>query len=295
VSSAPQLSPDVRGEATPSASSAPIPACALVPAYDAAGSVADVVRALVTIWPDPQAVFVIDDGSHDATAAEAERAGARVLRHAVNRGKGAALRTGLLAAHEAGFDAAVTVVADGQHPPADALRVLAHPAPAGSLVLGTRDLVKAGAPRPNQLSNRISNFFLSRFARTTFADTQCGLRRYPVAATLAADGGACGYAFEAEIILRLLASGVPVVEMPIDVVYPPEDERLTHFDSVRDPARIIRCVVATLVETRYMTRPPRLLPVPSLPPRSREGVRARAESAVSPAQRPAARPTQPSS
>jgi hypothetical protein len=259
-------------------------ACALVPAYDAARNVAEVVRALVQVWPDPKAIFVIDDGSRDATAAEAERAGARVLSHPVNLGKGAALRTGFRAAHEAGFDVAVTVDADGQHRAADALRVLDHPASAGTLVLGTRDLVKAGAPRPNQISNRISNFFLSTFARTPFTDTQCGLRRYPIAATLAADGGADRYAFEAEIILRLLAMGVPVVELPIDVFYPPEKERLTHFDSVRDPARIIRCVVATLVETRYMTRAPRLIPVSPPPARPREGEKAPAERLVSSAQ-----------
>lgn len=247
----------------------------LVPAYDAARNVGDVVRALVKSWSDPRAVFVIDDGSRDATAAEAERAGARVLRHDVNRGKGAALRTGFRAAHDAGFEVAVTIDADGQHPPPEALRILHHPAPPSTLVLGVRDLVKAGAPRPNQISNRISNFFLSAFARTSFADTQCGLRRYPIAATLAADGGANGYAFEAEIILRLVASGTAIAEAPIDVIYPPEKERLTHFDSVRDPARIIRHVVATLFETRYMTRPPRLIPVSPAPPRPRADVRVR--------------------
>ncbi|MEZ4297781.1 MAG: glycosyltransferase family 2 protein [Polyangiaceae bacterium] len=241
--------------------------CALVPAYDASRSVGEVIRSLVSLWPEAGAVIVVDDGSRDDTAAEAERAGARVVRHSTNRGKGAALRTGLRAAHEAGFDVAVTVDADGQHPPAEALALLRHPASPGALVLGIRDLVKAGAPRPNQLSNRISNFFLSTFARTPFADTQCGLRRYPIAATLAADGGADGYAFEAEIILRLLASGTPVIEAPIDVIYPPEEERITHFHSVRDPARIIGRVVATLFETRYMTRAPRQIAVPSRPAR----------------------------
>lgn len=271
--------PDTPSHRSPAAPAGP--GCALVPAYDAARTVGDVVRSLAKIWPDPQTILVIDDGSRDATAAEAERAGARVVRHPVNRGKGAALRTGLRAAHEAGFDVAVTIDADGQHPPAEALRLLHHPASAGALVLGVRDLVKAGAPRPNQISNRISNFFLSRFARTLFADTQCGLRRYPIAATLAADGGADGYAFEAEVILRLVASGVPVVEVPIDVIYPPEKERVTHFDSVRDPARIIRHVVATLFETRYMTRPPRPAPVPPRPSRPRADARARAEAAES--------------
>src|SRR6185503_15727918 len=147
---------------------------------------------------------------------------------------------------------------------------------ASALVLGIRDLVKAGAPRPNQLSNRISNFFLSTFARAVFADTQCGLRRYPVAATLAADGGANGYAFEAEIILRAMASGVPVVEVPIEVIYPPATQRVSHFDSVRDPARIIARVVATLVETRYMSRPPRQVDVPPRSSRSRPAAPARA-------------------
>lgn len=233
-----------------------------MPAYDAARTVGDVVRSLIQIWPDPSAIFVVDDGSRDATAEEARKAGARLVRHTRNRGKGAALRTGFAAALLAGFEVAVTIDADAQHPPHEARRLLDHPAPAGALVLGIRDLVRAGAPRPNQLSNRISNFFLSRFARTSFADTQCGLRRYPIAATLAADGGANGYAFEAEIILRLLASGVPVEQVPIDVIYPPEKERITHFHSVRDPARIIRQVVATLIETRYTTRPPEQRPVP---------------------------------
>src|SRR5262245_11265296 len=236
--------------------------CALVPAYDAARTVGDVVRSLVRVWPEPHSVIVIDDGSRDDTAKEATDAGAVVLQHEVNRGKGAALRTGLWFAQKEGFEVAVTVDADGQHPPGEALRLLTHDAPPGALVLGVRDLVKAGAPRPNQISNRISNFFLSKFARTVFADTQCGLRRYPVAATLAADGGANGYAFEAEIILRAMASGVPVVEVPIEVIYPPATQRVSHFHSVRDPARIIARVIATLVETRYMSRPPRQIAVP---------------------------------
>ncbi|HRI63358.1 MAG TPA: glycosyltransferase family 2 protein, partial [Polyangium sp.] len=119
-----------------------------------------------------------------------------------------------------------------------------------ALVLGIRDLVLAGAPRPNQISNRISNFFLSLFTGKTLADTQCGLRRYPLAATLALGGRDDGYAFEAEIIIRALAAGMPIVEEPIDVIYPPAQERITHFDSVRDPARIIRRVLSTIADVR---------------------------------------------
>jgi glycosyltransferase involved in cell wall biosynthesis len=232
----------------------PMRSCAIIPAYRAARTVADVVRATCALWPDPSAVFVVDDGSDDGTGEAARRAGARVLLHPNNRGKGAALRTGMAFAEREGFDVAVTLDADAQHPPAEARRlVFADPDP-DALVLGIRDLARAGAPRANQTSNRISNFFLSFFSGRPLADTQCGLRRYPLGTTLALGGRDDGYAFEAEIILRAIAASVRIVEVPIDVVYPPEHERVTHFDNVRDPARIIARVLATLAESRLAPR-----------------------------------------
>jgi glycosyltransferase involved in cell wall biosynthesis len=222
--------------------------CAIIPAYRAAGTVADVVRETRAIWPVPDAVFVVDDGSTDGTGDLARTAGAIVLSHSRNRGKGAALRTGMEHALKCGFDVAVTLDADAQHPPAEAARLALLENDPNALVLGIRDLVRAGAPRPNQISNQISNFFLSVFTRKILADTQCGLRRYPIATTLALGGRDDGYAFEAEIIMRAIAASVRIVEEPIDVIYPPVHERVSHFDSVRDPARIIRRVLATMAD-----------------------------------------------
>ncbi len=222
--------------------------CAIIPAYRAAGTVADVVRETRAIWPVPDAVFVVDDGSSDETGELARAAGAIVLSHSRNRGKGAALRTGLAHALKNGFDVAVTLDADAQHPPAEAARLALFGNDPNVLVLGIRDLVRAGAPRPNQISNQISNFFLSVFTKKMLADTQCGLRRYPIATTLALGGRDDGYAFEAEIIMRAIAASVRIVEEPIDVIYPPVHERVTHFDSVRDPARIIRRVLITMAD-----------------------------------------------
>ena len=101
-----------------------------------------------------------------------------------------------------------------------------------------------------RFSNGASNFFLSLFSGRSLSDTQCGLRRYPIADTLALRTRASGYAFEAEVILRSLAAGIPLVEHPVSVVYPPEHERVTHFDSVKDPARIVIAVVRTLYDLR---------------------------------------------
>ncbi|MBI3204703.1 MAG: glycosyltransferase family 2 protein [Myxococcales bacterium] len=221
---------------------------ALIPAYFAERTVGDLVRALVQAWPRQEGlppVIVVDDGSRDRTSQAALAAGAYLIRHPENRGKGAALCTGFERALSFGAEAVVSVDADGQHPPDQALKLALHPARVESLVLGVRDLAGAGAPRANQRSNAISNFFLSRFTGKTLLDTQCGLRRYPLGRTLALGAKSTGYAFEAELLLRAVRAGVPIDQVPIRVLYPPD--RRTHFDSVRDPARIVARVVSTLL------------------------------------------------
>jgi len=226
--------------------------CVIVPAFDAEPHIGAVLEELRGEFAElaPDDVIVVDDGSRDGTAAAARAAGARVVAHAVNRGKGAALVTGLRAALAAGHEAALTVDADAQHPARSARLVLDGSRDAGDFVLGVRDLARDGAPRASRFSNGISNVFLSLFTGRALADTQCGLRRYPVRRTLELAPRAAGYAFEAEVILLAAAAGVPIVEVAVPVRYPAPEERLTHFDSVRDPAKIIGVVLRTVVSTR---------------------------------------------
>jgi glycosyltransferase involved in cell wall biosynthesis len=225
-------------------------ACILVPAYEAARTLASVIADLRAVFPeaDLEQILVVDDGSTDGTARVARASGVQVLSYRDNRGKGAAIARGLQEASALGYDVALTVDADGQHPAASAREVLEASRDPAVLVLGVRDLVREGAPWANRFSNGISNFFLSRFTRRPLADTQCGLRRYPVRETLALRVRAPGYAFEAEVLLRASAAGMPIAEKTVRVYYPPEDERVTHFDSVRDPARIVRAVLFTVAE-----------------------------------------------
>lgn len=221
----------------------------IVPAFDAARTLAGVVEDVRAALPEcASAVIVVDDGSRDGTGALAAELGCHVVAQGRNRGKGAALRAGLATAHALGHVVALTVDADGQHRGDDARAVLFASSSPDALVLGVRDLVGAGAPRANRFSNGISNHFLSRFAGRALRDTQCGLRRYPVARTLELAARGEGYDFEAEVLLRAVWSGVEVVEREIRVLYPPD--RTTHFRVARDPWRIIRTVLVTLAEHR---------------------------------------------
>ena len=220
---------------------------AVVPAYQAARTLGDLVERLHAVWPSGGEILVVDDGSVDDTARSANAAGALVLRHVSNRGKGAALRTGIAGARYRGATHAVTLDADGQHPPEEAARLATLDVPADAIVLGVRDLVAAGAPRANQRSNGISNYWLSVFTGLKLRDTQCGLRRYPIDTTLALGGQAAGFGYEAEIVLRAALAGLDLVQEPVLACYPPEAARQSHFHVLRDPTKIVARVLATLV------------------------------------------------
>ncbi len=229
---------------SPNAADVPLRRVAgVIPALDAERTIVEVVRGARA---QLARVFVVDDGSRDATAQLASAAGATVLRHPGNRGKGAALRTGLLAALECGEQAVVSLDADGQHPTGEIARMLEASSDPRALVLGVRDLVAAGAPAKNRWSNGFANQFLSTTTGRRLLDTQCGMRRYPVAETLALGVRDDRFGFETEVLLRAIRAGLPIVQTPIDVLYPAD--RTTHFRAGRDPWQIVGRVLRTFAE-----------------------------------------------
>lgn len=216
----------------------------VIPAYRAAATIAAVVRAFTDV---ARPLVVVDDGSGDETASVAAGAGAAVVRHDVNRGKGAALTTGLGWLAEQGATHALTIDADGQHLPGEAAALLeaARRAPT-AIVVGARRKEGHRIRGINRLGNAVADTLLARIAGQRLPDTQSGFRIYPIGATLALGTRGMRYDFETEVLLRAARAGVPVVGVPVAVHYPPVAERVSHYRPVVDTARIVRTVVRVL-------------------------------------------------
>lgn len=179
--------------------------CVLIPAYEAAETVGDVVRRARAHLPD---VIVVNDGSLDGTGDAARVAGARVVDHPVNLGKGHALRTGMRFAFRQGFRWAVTLDADGHHDPDEISAFVAASSEApDAMVLGQRT-----APTPPAIA-RLGRWLARQALRVSGGlpahDPLCGYRCYPIEETLGlpARSGRCVY--ELEVMVRAAWASMP--------------------------------------------------------------------------------------
>jgi len=188
---------------------------ALIPAYNEAAHVADVVAGVRAHLP----VLVVDDGSTDDTAACAEAAGAIVLRQVPNQGKGTALRAGFRQALDEGYDAVLTLDADGQHDPAEIPEFLhTYAARHADLIIGARDFSQM--PPVRRLSNTVGRWAFSWAIGQPIHDNQSGYRlisRRLLEAVLTSDER--GFEFEVEMIVTCLQRGFTLDWVPIRTIY----------------------------------------------------------------------------
>lgn len=211
--------------------------CAIVPAFMEAQAIADVVRRIRRHVPD---VIVVDDGSADRTAAEAAAAGATVLRHEHNRGKGMALNTGFEYALNNGFELIITLDADGQHDPDDIPRFLEAQARDNCPVLvGSRMADTAAMPVIRRLTNRCMSWCLSREMGQFVPDTQCGYRLYRREVLPYAMAESSRFAAESEVLLRLAARGIRISAVPIATIYGGEQSKIR---PIRDTFRFLAMI-----------------------------------------------------
>lgn len=224
--------------------------CAVIPTYNNARTLADIVRRTLAVCPH---VIVVNDGSTDGTM-EVLKAieGVKVISYARNRGKGHALRLGLETARKAGYDYAVTLDSDGQHRPEDipaltAAAVGRWPLAFSSqepkaksqkpiLVVGSRNLQADGMPAANTFANRFSNFWFRLQTGIRLPDTQTGFRLYPLHHLPCLKLLTNRYESELELLVFSAWRGVTIMPVPVSVSYPAD--RVSHFRPFRDFLRI---------------------------------------------------------
>jgi glycosyltransferase involved in cell wall biosynthesis len=209
--------------------------CVLIPAFQEERRIAEVVRQALQYVRD---IIVIDDGSSDRTVDEATRAGAVVLRHGANKGKGAALQTGFAYAREKGFDLVITMDADGQHDPATLPDFLEAYVRTGiPVLLGNRMGDQEHMPFVRRWTNRYMSWLLSRHLGQYVPDTQCGYRLYRCDAIPGVSSESTGYAAESEILLLMARKGVRIDSVRLAAIY--NDSR-SKIHPVRDTIRFFK-------------------------------------------------------
>ena len=214
---------------------------ALVPAYQAAAHLGEVLLRLKAL-PSPPDTLVVDDGSRDATPEVARTFGARLHSFAANRGKGHALLKGFELLSD--YDGVVTLDADGQHPPECFPDFVAAAEAGADLVLGARAR-SPNMPAMRRFANLVSSGWASALAGQMVSDSQCGYRLYgrDVIRHTPMTGGR--YELETEVIVRAARLGFRLAEVKVPTVYGDEQSQLRMS---RDVTRIVATMVRLTVE-----------------------------------------------
>jgi glycosyltransferase involved in cell wall biosynthesis len=218
----------------------------LIPAFNAATTLDQVLETLI---PLEYPILVINDGSSDKTAEIVSTFSAvRLLSHPVNRGKGAALKSGFRELLQNGVTHVLTLDADGQHPQDCISQFIdecrCHPE---AILVGNRfgEVSIGEMPWIRWLSNSLSSRIISTAVRTRIPDAQCGMRVYPLAAVTRFDLESDGYALETEILVRAGRAGIPIRSLPIGCLYPHGTDTSRYraiVDSWRITRTLIRCI-----------------------------------------------------
>ena len=210
--------------------------CVLIPTYNNAKTLARVIDGVLRYTSH---IIIVNDGATDATPDILARYPELTIIHLPkNKGKGNALRIGFDKARSLGYDYALTIDSDGQHYPEDIpvfiATIEAESEP--TLLVGSRNMTQDGVPKKSSFGHKFSNFWFHLETGVNLPDTQSGYRCYPLH-HIPKKYYTEKFEFEIEILVRSSWNGVQLKNVPIQVLYDPE-ERVSHFRPFRDFMRI---------------------------------------------------------
>lgn len=191
---------------------------ALIPAYNEEAHIGEVVNRTRHFVSN---VLVIDDGSTDQTAALARKAGAEVLSHQVNQGKGAAIRTGFRHLADGPANWIILLDGDAQHLPEE-IPGFWEPATRAKLIVGNRMKAADEMPPTRRMVNALMSRWISSVCGQPIPDTQCGFRLVHRSILGIIEGTTSNYDYETEMLILAAHGGVAVESVPVSTIYGPE-------------------------------------------------------------------------
>ncbi len=213
---------------------------ALIPAFNAESSIAEVIGALGRI-AKPLRLLVIDDGSTDKTGEIATKARATIVQHKTNRGKGAALQTGFDTIRGlANIEFILTMDADLQHRPEDVPMLFeAQRLTNADIVVGRRSRIGTGMPVARILSNTITSALVGLRTGYRISDSQCGFRliRRRVLDRVRLESS--GFEAETEFLIKSARHGFRIEFAPIHTVYAREKSHMTHWTTTVNVLKVL--------------------------------------------------------
>jgi len=213
----------------------PLKVCVVIPTYNNERTLKRVIDSVLDYLPY---IIIVNDGSTDQTSEILKKyAHLTQIHHPKNSGKGTALRNGFKKALELGYDYAITIDSDGQHFATDIPKFIEEiEANGDQLLIGSRNMKQEGVPGKSSFGNNFSNFWFWFETGIRLEDTQSGYRLYPLQ-QIPKRYFTNKFEFEIEVIVRSAWKGIPVKNIPIQILYDPK-ERVSHFRPFKDFTRI---------------------------------------------------------
>lgn len=206
----------------------------VIPAYNEQNTITNIIKKVKQLTNN---IIVIDDGSKDDTYAKAKQENVTVLKHSVNLGKGAALKTGCDYAMQCGAEQVIVMDADGQHEPRDIPKFL-EALKQVDIAFGTRKESKS-MPFVLKFGNKFISTTLFILHKIKVADSQCGYRAFTAKTYEKIRWDATDYFLETEMLVKTGRNGLSYTQIPIETIYNDKYKGTTVLDGISIVTKIL--------------------------------------------------------
>lgn len=212
----------------------------IIPAYNAAETIAELVGRIRKVLPGA-GILVVDDGSSDGSGQLATTAGAEVLTHTVNCGKGEALKTAFAEALRREMDAVIQLDADLQHDPKYLPEMTAlFEKSKTDIIIGTRDFNVGGMPWDRHLTNWLTSYAITKMGGVKVEDSQSGYRLLSRKAIATVDAPTSNYDYESEYLILAGRAGLTIGKVPISTIYEGQKSSIRKWTDTKRFLRLVK-------------------------------------------------------